>query len=128
MSFQTNIASIMTSDAVLNLLVEDICFDILPLDFELTKDWIVYNYRESERIDVMVQKNVLTKYSLYVKIVSSDTNNLLTITDEVNSYLTKYTDSNVLDIAFVNDNHNAGIVDDKDIFENTIEYTITYKN
>lgn len=128
MSFQTNICNVMTSDTSLNSMLEGIYFNVLPIDFDLKEDWIVYNYREEERIDVLSEKNVLTIYTLYAKIVTPDTNNLLTISDELNRYLTNYKSSNFLDISFVGDNHNNGIVDDTDIYENTIEYSISYRN
>lgn len=118
----------MTSDTSLNSMLEGIYFNVLPIDFDLKEDWIVYNYREEERIDVLSEKNVLTIYTLYAKIVTPDTNNLLTISDELNRYLTNYKSSNFLDISFVGDNHNNGIVDDTDIYENTIEYSISYRN
>jgi hypothetical protein len=127
MSFQTNMASIMKADASLNKLVSGIHFDILPVNFDLIKDWVVFNYVESERFDVMGQKNYLTTYTLYVKVISPDTFNLLNISDELNKYLTNYTSSNVLDISYSTDNHSNSIVDDTDIFENLIEYTITYQ-
>lgn len=128
MSFQTQICSIMTADASVNKLVTGgIYFDTLPINFDLKKIWVVYNYVEEDRIDVLGEKNVLTMYKLYAKVVSPDTNNLLTITDELNRYLSTYTSTNFLDFLYENDNHSSSIVDDTDIFENTIEYSITYK-
>jgi len=128
MSFQTNMASKMKADASLNQLVSDICFDILPVNFDLKDDWAVFTYLETERIDVMGQKNYLTMYKLYVKIISPDTFNLLNISDAVSRYLTSYSDSHFLDISYTTNNQSNSIVDDTDIFENTIEYTITYQN
>lgn len=129
MSFQTTIKNIMLADTSVNSLADGgIYFDILPANFNLNKTWIVYNYIESERIDVLSEKNVITMYSFYVKVISPDTTKLLNISDEVNRYLVNYTSTNILDISYLNDNHQNGIVDDTDIFENTIEYLITYKN
>lgn len=129
MSFQTTLYTIMNGDSSVNSLINGgIYFDTLPVNFDLKKDWIVYNYSESERIDVLGQKNIITKYDLYVKVVTSDTNKLLNISDEVNRYLTNYTDTNIIAIIYSTDNHSNSIIDDTDLFENVIEYSIWYKN
>jgi hypothetical protein len=127
MAFQTTISSIMTASSTLNKLVSGIYFDVLPINFDLKKDWIVYNYQDIEHIDVLSTINLLSMYVLYVKVVSPSTLNLLNITDAVTQYLTMYTSSDILDISFKTDNHSSSIIDDTDIFENTIEYQITYK-
>jgi hypothetical protein len=119
----------MKSDSSLNNMVDNICFDVLPVNFDLNKDQIVYNYRENERIDVLSQKNVMTIYSFYVKVISKDTFKLLNISDEINKFLTGYKSTNVLDIAYSNDDHQNGETEDgTDIYTNTIEYEITYVN
>lgn len=128
MSFQTEIYAIMITDPSVNSLANGgVKFDILPANFDLKKSWVVYNFIEKERVDVLLSKNVLTIYSLFVKVISPYTNTLLSISDELNRYLTNYTDSTFLDISFVTDNHQNNTIDDMDIFENTIEYSITYK-
>lgn len=128
MSFQTSISSLMLADSSLNTLVSGgIYFDILPVNFDLKKTQIVYNYREDKRIDVLGTNNILTYYSLYVKVISPSTETLLSISDEVNTYLTNYKNTNYLNISFINDDHQSGIVDEQDVFENTIQYSITYK-
>lgn len=127
MSFQTGIYSVMVNDTSLNSIVNGgIYFDVLPNNFDLKKSWIVYNFREDERIDTLSYKNIITFYTLYAKVISPNTATLLSISDELNRYLSSYTDNNFFDITFMNDNHQNGIVDDTDIFENTIEYKIIY--
>jgi hypothetical protein len=129
MSFQTGIVTVMAGDATVNGLIDGgIYFDVLPKNFSLAKSWIVYNYQESGRVSVFGSKNLLTEYTFYAKIVSPDTASLLSITDALNSYLTAHTSSTFREITFVNDNHQNGIVDDTDVFENTIEYSILYEN
>lgn len=128
MSFQTAISALMLADSSLNTLVNGgIYFDILPVNFDLKKDWIVFNYAEKERIDVLGTKNIMTYYSFYVKAISPSTTSLLSISDEANTYLTNYKNTNFLNISYVTDNHSNSIVDEQDIFENTIEYNIAYK-
>jgi hypothetical protein len=117
----------MIGDSSLNTLCNGgIYYDNLPVNFNLNNDWIVYNYKDKESIDVLIAKNVMTIYTLYVKVVSTSTENLLKITDEVNTYLTHYTSSNISDIQYITDNHQNTIVEDNDVFENTIEYDVYY--
>jgi hypothetical protein len=126
MSFQTSLYNILSSDTSLNSLVNGVYFDNLPANFDLTKDWIVYNYSEAERVQTLSFNNVLTYYTVFVKVVSKDTNKLLKISDEINKYLTEYRTNNYLNIDFVSDSHQNGVVDDMDIYENSIEYRIAY--
>jgi hypothetical protein len=128
MSFQSTIYIAMISDTSLNNMVNGgIYFDNLPTNFDLKKDWVVYNFKENERIDTLGGKNVLTIYSLYVKVVSTDTNYLMNITDRLNEYLTNYSNSNLLLINHITDSHQNGLIDDMDIYENIVEFNVTYK-
>lgn len=137
MSFQTDIVTILNADSSLNKMISKgkpfspvtggIYFEIYPVNADLNKNWLLFNYRENERTNVLGSKNVLTYYSFYIKVISRDQVDLLQISDEANRYLSNYQDNHVLNIDYVADDHQNGETEDaRDIFQNIIEYRIAY--
>ena len=131
MSFETEIATIMLADTSLNNLISGVIrLDMLPKSIDLTKSWLGYTYDETERIDVLGQKNIMTVYSFSVKIIAQTAFQVITISNEVKNYLTNYKSTNILDISHINDSRRATAVEDTQIefFENSIDFNIIYKN
>jgi hypothetical protein len=129
MDFEFLIPTIMISDTSLNKLVDgDIYFELLAPEFPLKKNHIVYNYEQIEQTDVMGQKNICSTYTFYVKVVSPDSLNRANIAKAVNTYLTRYTSNNIIDISYLRHAHSNQMVDNIDIYEDYIEYSITFQN
>lgn len=127
MSFQTDIAILLFSDIALNLAVTgEFNFNQLSPNFNLSLSHIVFNYRETEGINTLMEQGVVQRYDFYIKVISPVAETLLSISDLVKEYLTDYKDDHFRKFKFISDDHQDGIIDETEVFENTMQFDITY--
>lgn len=124
MSFLLDFKNIITSDSSLNSSVEDICWEVLPENYDITKDWLVYSFRKASQADCMGQRTAYTTYQIMVRLLSPDTVKLNDLGDYIQNYLNDKEYGGIQNIWFSSDNHSADI--DKGQYSITLEFSAIY--
>lgn len=127
MSFTTDFKTIMTADSSLNGLVDGgIQYENL-IDNWLsnTNDntWVVYEYNKSQ-VDC-ISERIYDDVTINIIVIQRDSNDKVdTISERIITYLNNYSNSNIINIAFVQDNH--GFNQNLGIYTNTLEFKCIY--
>jgi hypothetical protein len=125
MSFGTDLNTIMNADTSINTWCDGgIFFENLPDNFDLAKTWLGYSFRKNSQTDCLNSRGLFTTYGISVKIISTDTHQLETISDYVASYLNGKKYGDIYDIWLVNDSHGMDL--EKGIYMNSLEFQGNY--
>ena len=125
MSFSIDLNTLMTSDPSLNAYANGgIHYENLPENFEITKDWIVYSFNKSSQDFCLGSSPAITRYNVYIKIISTDTVRCEAMNDRTVAYLNGNTSGNIQDIRFVSDDHSVDL--DKNIYMNSLNFEVLY--
>ena len=123
MSFQLDIHTIMTTDTSLNNLVEDVCFEVLPENYDITKDWVVYSFKKNAEVDCL-KGSAYANYSVYIRILSPDTVKINMLGDYIQELVDDSSSGGIYDIEFVGDNHGVDL--DKGQYSIVLEFLAIY--
>ncbi|MCE5346800.1 MAG: hypothetical protein LLG13_11020 [Bacteroidales bacterium] len=125
MSFTSDIKHLMTTDASLNSMCEGrIKYELLPVNYDYTKDWIVYSFNKLSQISSLDNSVVMTQYGITISLRSMDSNRIEEMNDYVVSYLNGNSYNNIRDITFESDNHTVD--SEKDVYTNTLQFNSLY--
>jgi len=125
MSFATDILHLMTNDTSLNTYCDGgIKYEYLPENFDLDLDWIVYSFNKTSAISCMDGDIAFTNYAFSVKIISTSTEDLETISDRLVDYLHGNEYGGIIDIIFSGDSHTLDL--EKRIYMNTLNFDCIY--
>jgi hypothetical protein len=108
MSFQSDLYTLMTADvSTLNIYIsnDNICFENLKDNYNITKDWLVYSFKKSTQQDILISKNVFVTYIVYIRLLSMNTVSLNLLGDYVQTYLNNKSQNGIQDIKFITDTH-----------------------
>jgi hypothetical protein len=125
MAFIDDIVDVMTGDASINsLFTGGIRYEHLPTDFDNTKDWLVFSYtlEEEERT---LDGNSVYRYNLQTQISSPSLENVQSIWNIYNPYLSSIDDgSKIRDIYIVDDDTNFDT--EKRMYYLTANYNVLF--
>lgn len=126
MSFATDIKYLMTSDTSLNTMSEGgIHYENLPVNFDFTKNGIIYSFNKTSQISCMNGGIALMQYNITAKILSTDPPHLEEINDYLVSYLNNKSYNNIRDVAFASDNHTIDL--EKGVYVNILQFDVLYE-
>jgi hypothetical protein len=125
MSFGTDIYATMIGDTSINAQVNGIYFENLPENCDLTKTYIVYSFKKEIGISTFVDQDLLSNYILYVNVITTDNDSLLSLSEYIQDYLTSIVNISIRFIDFVADSHSLDL--EKNIYENRLEFNVIYK-
>jgi len=123
--FVDNLLTLMTSDSSLNTLVTgNIVYNHLPVDFNTSKTHIVFNFAKVEDIPCMNATTVYSNYNLECQLVAPDLTDVVDIAEELNTYLTNYSNNNFIEINFRDEVVNFNT--EKGVYYKNHNFTIMY--
>lgn len=132
MNFATAINTLLQSNATLNTALTDsdlgetrIYAYHLPDNLGTDKSAIVFTYKKDEGVDVLEEKNVLEKYTLYLDVVSGDPTETESIATLVHNFVDTYSDSNIRDITYEDEVN--GQNDERDRYFKSLEFVIWFQ-
>jgi len=127
MSFISDFKNIIESDTSLNTLITgDIKFDHLPEDWDITKNWLAWNYRISEQIDTLAENNNFSRYSIAITVTSIDSVVMNNICNVLKNYLnTKQTDK-FIDIRFLSESKITTLSRTSNAYQDSLEFEAIY--
>jgi len=127
MSFGSELNIIMNADPSISSMADGgIFYENLPDNFDLTKTWIGYSFRKTLQTDCINNRNIYTTYSISVKIISNDTEELETLSDLMVDYLNSASGTGISEIWFLSDTHSMDL--EKGIYMNSLEFQSNYIN
>jgi len=127
MSFITNFKTIIEGDASINnILSGGIKFDHLPEDFDISKSWLVWNYRVSSQNDSLSTNNCYTVYSIPITVTATDSVVMNNICDLVITYLNNKTTANFPDIHLLSDSKITTLSRQANAYQNALEFEAIY--
>ncbi len=106
MSFQSDFRTLIVADSSLNTALNNrIFFENIEENYDLTKDWVVYSIKKNEQSDCMNSKMAYLTYTIYLRILSTDTEKINSLGDYIQNYLNHKEQGGIQDIWFINDSH-----------------------
>lgn len=127
MSFGYDIYSLITADASINIMTSGggIYYLHAPDNFDLTKNWLIYNFNISEIIDCLISDLSNRKYELFVKVICDKSDTLETLSGYVMEYLNGNSIGNIDEIRFVRETHSMDL--EKNVYVNVLEFNLIYQ-
>lgn len=127
MSFISDFKTIIEGNASINALVTGgIKFSHLPEDWDVKKNWMVWDYRITDQVNTLGYNNVYINYSILITITATDTIVLNTISDYVRNYLNAKTTTNFVDLNFISDSKITTLSKVVNTYQNTLEFSAIY--
>lgn len=124
MDFLTDLITCLTSDTSTNSWATgDIQYNHLPINFDKTKNWIVFWY-SGNSIDTMGYKAVYSEYELNIQLISEDLDSIINIFNTLNEYLLVYK-TNELEFILSEDSDPEFNLE-KAVYFKTIKYRVLY--
>lgn len=128
MGFLSDITTLITSDTSTNSFATGgIKFEHLPVNWDLTKNWLVFSYVEAESIDTLDANHIGSSFVLEVELISPTLSEIQSLTPTLNSYLLNYRDDNIKDISISEIAENY-VDTERGIFSKTLRYDVLYLN
>lgn len=125
--FINDLLNVMTGDTSLNAYATGgIRYEHLPVDFDSSKDWIVFSYTSMGNTDTLDFNNVMSEYNLMVQVISLELVNTINMADRIINYLVNVTSNNMGDIILIDDDVNINT--EKNVYYRTMNFGVIYKN
>lgn len=125
MSYGTDIKALFDADSSLNAAVQDVNYEHLPDNFDLTKDWVVYSFRVSGQSDCIDnKKNVFQNYELVVRVISDSTFKRESLSDYIVDLLNGNSYGGIKDIFFTSSSPTMD--QEKAIYANSLTFDSVY--
>ena len=122
-SFVSDFKTIIESDASINASVTGaIKFGHLPEDFDISKVWVVWDYKVSEQANTLSQNNCFTNYTISITVTATDTVVLNNLCDLIVNYLNRINTRNFPDIYLITDSKITTLTKPKNIYQNALEF------
>jgi hypothetical protein len=126
-TFINSFKTIIEGDPSINaLLTGGIYFVHLPDNFDISKTYLVWDFRVNEQFNTMDIKNFYSVYTVQVTVTSTDSVLMNNISDLVSEYLNNATSSNFLSIRKLTDNKLTTLAKPKNTYQNSLEFNIVF--
>jgi hypothetical protein len=127
MAILTDLIVAMTADTSVNTFATGgIKYDHLPVDFDATKNWVVFGYSSNGNINTIDHINVASEYTLNVQLISPTLATLESTSDVLIDHLISYDVGNLRSITLVDDDLN--IDTERVIYYKTLNFNVLYIN
>lgn len=88
MAFSTELYDLLIADSSINAeITGDLTFGFLTKNRVIDKNWVVYSYDKTDQLNGLNVKNVLTRYTVSLILLSPNAADLMDLADSVIDYL-----------------------------------------
>ena len=123
MSFISDFKTIIEGDASLNALITgDIKLTHLQEDFDISKTWLVWDFRLMEQVNTLSNNNCYSVYSIPITVTATDTVVMNNICDRVKTYLNNKRTVNFPDIYLISDSKITTLSRQMNAYQNSLEF------
>ena len=124
MSIVNDLRTVMTNDPSINLMVNGgIYFKHLPEDFDITKNYIAYDFNISGGEICLNGVNAYNTYTISITITSTDSVVLNTISELLIDHLTGISTNNFVDIQLVSESKITTLAKPTNTYQTSQEWT-----
>lgn len=124
MSFKSDLKNILVNDASLMSSIENIHYEHLDHNFDLTKNWIDYTFRISDQVNCLGGQKIMQNYEIILRVIVPDTDERNNISNYVIDLLSGNINGDIKDIRFVNSSPGEDL--EKKTYFNTLSFDSVY--
>jgi hypothetical protein len=126
-TFVSDFKTIIEGDPSINAMITgEIRLSHLEIDYDISKSWLVWDYKVLTQTDTLSKNNCFTEYSIPITITATDSVVMNNICDLVINYLNNKTTTNFPDIHLVSDSKTTVLSRQKNAYQNSLEFNATY--
>ena len=127
MSFLSDFKTIIEADGSINAYVTGgIKFGHLPDDFDISKTWLVWDFKLNQQFDTMNFNNSYSAYGVSITVSANDSVVMNNLSDRVVDYLNGKSTSNFPDIHMVSDNKSIVLSKPYSTYQDQLEFDTIY--
>lgn len=127
MSFISDLKTLLTSDTSTNNFATGGIKEHLPVNYDITKNWVTYSYVETENLNTLDYNDIGASYVVDVLFISPIIGSIQTLTPTFHNYLINYRDDHIKDISLV-EAEEIYIDVERELYYQTIRYEVLYLN
>lgn len=126
MSFLSDFKTIIEGIPSVSAVTGGIKYVHLPEDFDIRKNWLVWDFRMVEQLNTINFNDAYSNYSISITITSTDSVTCQNISDTCVSYLNGKTTTNFPDIYLISDSKQTTLSKPANTYQNTLEFGAIY--